>query len=82
MKDRNWTEFTQAEWLLEMKIARFAELISAEKTREIPDQGKIDVWLKKQAAADDLHDQVSLMSREKVADLLANLKLEKDETGF
>jgi hypothetical protein len=65
-----------------MKIARFAELISAEKKREMPDQGKIDAWLKAQAGADDLHNQVSLMSTEKVADLLENLKIEKDETGF
>lgn len=82
MKDRNWTELTQAEWLLEMKIARFAELMSAEKKREMPDQGKIDVWEKLQADADDLHDQVSMMSREDVAELLKNLTQQKIETGF
>ncbi|KPB77176.1 hypothetical protein [Pseudomonas syringae group genomosp. 3] len=82
MKDRNWTELTQVEWLLEMQIARFAELISAERKREIPDQEKINTWLKAQASADDLHNQVSLMSKEKVAELLEHLKIKKDEGGF
>ena len=82
MKDRNWTELTQVEWLLEMQIARFAELISAERKQEIPDKEKIDTWLKAQASADDLHNQVSFMSTEKVAELLEHLKIKKDEGGF
>ena len=82
MKDRNWTEFTQAEWLLEMRIARYAELVSMETKLEKPDQEKVNEWLKNQAAAADMLDQVSFLNAEKVTELLDKLKDEKDETGI
>jgi len=41
-----------------------------------PDQGKIDDWLGKQAAAADLLDDLDLLEQEKVSEVLAKLKQE------
>ncbi|MFG0687404.1 hypothetical protein [Pseudomonas sp. WSY_20] len=74
--NRNWQEYDQAEWLLSLAVGKYAALIGAERRMPAPDQGKIDDWLEKQAAAADLLDDLDLFEREEVSDLLAKLKEE------
>lgn len=74
MINRNWQEYDQAEWLLSMAVGKYAALIGAERSMPVPDQGKIDDWLEKQAAAADLLDDLDLLEREKVSEVLAKLK--------
>ena len=74
MIDRNWQEYDQAEWLLYMQVGQYAALIGAERTMPAPDQGKIDGWLRKQAAAADLLDNLDLFDKGMVSQVLAKLK--------
>lgn len=60
MINRNWQEYDQTERLLSMAVGRYAAMIGTERSMSVPDQGKIDDWLQKHAAAADLLDDLDL----------------------
>lgn len=76
MINRNWQEYDQAEWLLSMAVSKYAALIGAERKMPAPDQCKIDDWQRMQAAAADLLDELDFFERERLSEVLAELKKE------